>query len=363
MASRHISVRTGLLVAALCLAGCTAAGTQDRSDASTEPDRAAMRADLDRLAGDTADFELVRAVVAATSDEILLERYSEADAETSWNVRGVTVSVLSTLVGIALDEGLIEGPDATLAELLPERARAMPPPVARTTLRQLLTMTAGVPTGTAFTAADDWVRAIIRNPRTRPAGDFEYSQGTAHLLAAIVARASGMPVLDYARSRLFDPLGIDTRPAMQGPAGVGIGRFTAYAEAGFAWPRDRQGVHAGWSGLKLKPRDLVELGRLVLADGIRDGEQLVSRAWLDDATSTQVPVEDEERTGFGYLWWTDQLDGAHAAVSVGWGGQLLVVVPSRDLVVVTVGRSVGADDLLNVVEDAIVTNVPEQPAS
>jgi CubicO group peptidase (beta-lactamase class C family) len=360
MASRHISVRTGLLVAALCLAsvGCSAAGSQGTADPPTEPDRAAMRADLDRLASDAADFELVRAVVAATSDEILLERYAESEAETTWNVHGVIGSVMSTLVGIAVDEGLVEGPDAPLAELLPQHAEAMSPAVARTTLRQLLTMTGGFPKGMEFTTADDWVRTILENPSARPGGDFTYSQATAHLLAAIVARAGEVSVLDFARSRLFDPLGIDTRPAMQGPAG--IGRTPEFVEAGFAWTRDPQGVHAGWNGLKLRPRDLVELGRLVLADGIRDGEQLVSKAWLDDATSRQVPVTGA-RDGYGYLWWTDELDGEHAAIAHGAGGQLLVVVPARDLVVVTAARGMSAETLLDVVEEAIVAHVPDRP--
>lgn len=361
MANRHISIRTGLLVATLCLlpVGCTAARSQDTTyTPPTQPDVAAMAADLDRLAEDTADFDLVRAVVAATSDEVLLERYHEADRDTSWNVHGITGSVVATLVGIAVDEGMIEGPDATLAELLPDEAEAMSPRVARTTLRQLLTMTAGFPSGRDFTTADDWVSEIVQNPATPPGREFAYSQATAHLLAAIVARAGEVSLLDFARSQLFDPLGIETRPAMQGPAG--IGRTPAFRQAQFAWTRDPQGVHAGWNGLKLRPRDLVALGRLVLAEGIHDGEQIVSKSWLDDATTAQVPVTGA-RDGYGYLWWTDQLDGEDAAISQGAGGQLLVVVPSRDLVVVTVGRGISPQTLVDVVEEAIVTHVADVP--
>lgn len=360
MANRHIAVRTGLLAAALCLAtvGCTASGSQDTSSTSTEPDRVAMEADLERLAEETADFDLVRAVVVATSDDVLLERYHEADRDTSWNVHGVTGAVISTLVGVAVDEGLIAGPDATLAELLPTQAEAMPPRVARTTLRQLLTMTAGFPSGRDFTTADDWVRSIVQKPEGPPGSDFAYSQATAHLLAAIVARAGQVSVLDFARAQLFDPLGIETRPAMQGPAG--IGRTPEFRRAQFAWTRDPQGVHAGWNGIKLRPRDLVALGRLVLAEGIHNGEQIVSKAWLDDATAPKVPVTGA-RDGYGYLWWTDELDGADAAIAQGAGGQLLVVVPTRDLVVVTAGRGISPQTLVDVVEEAIVTNVPEQP--
>jgi CubicO group peptidase (beta-lactamase class C family) len=355
-----------LVAAALVLLGCSG---NDTSTGSTAPDVAAMRADLRELARNTPSFDEVRAIVVATPDEILLEQYYGADRATTWDLQSVTKSVVSTLVGIAVDEGLIDSVDEPLERLLPRQAAAMPPAVARTTLRQLLTMQGGFPAGLgplgpAFMDSRDWVRTILRTPTGPPGERFVYSNGTAHLLAAIVQQASGMSVLDFARSRLFDPLAIDTRPAMQAEAVPAS--TTAYEDAAFAWPRDPQGVHTGWWGLKLRPRDLVEIGRLVLAQGIWDGVQLVSGSWLDDATSPQV-VLDGRRTGYGYQWWTDEVDGDPVAEAIGYGGQLLVVVPDRDLVVVTTSE-VSLDDvrrqgiqvevLLTVVEEAVLAHVP-----
>ena len=359
-----------LVVAGLVLLGCSGGGT---SAGETEPDVAAMRADLRKLAKDTRDFDAVRAVVVATSDDILLERYYGTDRDQTWDVQSVTKSVVSMLVGIALDEGLIADLDTPLKRLLPRDAGAMSPAVARTTLRQLLTMQGGFPpgldpTGPQFTGSADWVREILRTPAGPAGEEFVYSNGTAHLLAAVVQQATGMSVLDFARSRLFGPLRIDTRPALQPlavPANLG-----AYQKAAFAWPRDPQGVHTGWWGLKLRPRALVKLGRLVLAGGIWRDAQLVSGAWLDEATSTQVEV-DGLRDGYGYQWWTDEVDGDAVAEAIGYGGQLLVVVPERDLVVVTVSevspddmsrQGIQVDLLVSVVEEAILAHVPARPA-
>ena len=347
-----------LVVAGLVLLGCSGNGT---SAGRAEPDVAAMRVDLRKFARDTLNFEEVRAVVVATSDEILLERYYGTGRDETWDLQSVTKSVVSTLVGIALDEGLITNLEAPLDQLLPAPPPAVAPPPA--------TMQGGFPpglepTGPSFIGTQDWVRAILRSPDGPRGEEFVYSNGTAHLLAAVVEQASGMSVLDFARSRLFDPLGIDTRPALQSV--VTRTEIRDYEDAAFAWPRDPQGVHTGWTGLKPRPRDLVKIGRLVLADGVWDGVQLVSGAWLEQATSTQVEV-DGLRQGYGYQWWTDEVGGDAVAEAIGYGGQLLVVVPDRDLVVVTTSevslddmsrQGIQSDLLLAVVEEAVLAHVP-----
>ena len=312
---RTVRLPVLLVAAGLVLLGCSGSGT---STGQAEPDVAAMRADLEKFARDTVSFEQVRAVVVATSDEILLEEYYGTARDETWDLQSVTKSVVSTLVGIALDEGLITDLDAPLDQLLPRDAGAMTPAVARTTLRELLTMQGGFPpglepTGPSFIGTQDWVQAILRTPAGPRGEAFVYSNGTAHLLAAVVEQASGMSVLDFARSRLFDPLGIDTRPALQSV--VTRTEIRDYEDAAFAWPRDPQGVHTGWTGLKLRPRDLVKIGRLVLADGIWDGVQLVSGAWLEEATSTQVEVDGLQQ-GYGYQWWTDEVGGDAVAEAI-----------------------------------------------
>jgi CubicO group peptidase (beta-lactamase class C family) len=178
------------------------------------------------LAGDlTGASEDVRAVLVTVGGRPVLERYYDSSAEATSGVFSVTKSVMSILIGIALDEGDLGSVEQTLAELLPEYATTMAQEVAGVTLRQVLTMTAGLPEDTAgsdplpFETADDWIAAIVSGGLVRPAGeDFAYASAGSHLLSAILVEATtGRPVLDYAREKLFDPLGIDTDPRRGAP--------------------------------------------------------------------------------------------------------------------------------------------------
>ena len=98
-----------------------------------------------------------------------------------------------------------------------------------------------------------------------PGVAFEYSNSSAHLVAAVLQNAVDQPVLDYARARLFDPLGIDTQPAWHG---LDTGSPTSgFNKPGFAWAVDRAGVSIGAFGLKLTPADMIKLGELYVNDG------------------------------------------------------------------------------------------------
>ena len=206
---------------------------------------------------------------------------------------------------------------------------------------------------------------ILTNPVSPPGGPFLYSNGTSHLLAAILEEATGTSALEFARSRLFGPLGIDTRPAMRGIV-TPTENLAAHEKAGFAWPVDPQGVSTGWWGIKLQPRDMVKLGQLFLADGRWEGQQVVPADWVDQrppnrSTSTTIrvrlPVVDGHRRR------------TVAFQAMGYGGQLIEVVPDRHLVVVTT-TEVHLDDatshgidlnlLLNILDDAIVSRFPAE---
>ena len=269
----------------------------------------------------------------------VVEKYfAGASSDSYWETASVTKSFLSTLVGIAIADGKISGVDATLAELLPSHVRQMTPPVARTRLRHVLTMTGGFPGTEADLLADmsspDPVGTILRGSRGAPGG-FVYSDEGAHIVAAILAEATGSSVLEYARDRLFAPLGIESEPAFEAritPTGPIAEELAAkYAAADFAWPTDSRGTHTGWGLLKLRPLDLVKLGQLFLDHGRWRGKQVVPASWVRDATSAQV---QGAAGNYGYEWWVTEADGEPAYQALGFGGQLIEVVPNRDLVVV-----------------------------
>ena len=366
--------RLGLLIVAVgafLVAACTPGATsqEDRE----VPSREELAKAIVRFGEPFHDFDQLRAVVVATGDEIVFEQYYETDANAYWSMQSVTKSVVSTLIGIALAEGLIEDLDATLAEMIPSYIEVMSPQTAEITLRQLLTMTAGFPGGEAapgpgFVESKDWVRHILTHPELPPGETFQYSNGTSHLLSAILTEATGASALEYARSRLFDPLGIDTRPALVRTRGS-MSReeaFAAYDRADFSWPADPQGVSTGWWGLRLRPRDMVRIGQLFLSGGRWEGEQLVPADWVEQATREQVSADMMD--GYGFQWWTQQTDGEHSFQAIGYGGQQIVVVPDRGLVVVLATEVLQADPssrgidnqvLSALVADTIVSRFPD----
>jgi len=166
-------------------------------------------------------FEDLRAVLVLVGGRPLVERYYDSSAEATSNVASVTKSLMSILVGVALDEGDLGSVDQTLAELLPDYAAIMTPDVAGVTLEQVLTMTAGLPEDPRAAApphylTEDWVAAILTGRLEQPPGtSFAYASAGSHLLSAILVEATGRSVLDYARDKLFDPLGINTDPAAE----------------------------------------------------------------------------------------------------------------------------------------------------
>lgn len=336
--TRTLAGLTVALLICVVLVSCTSSAEPDSSTGAGAPlsssEVEALTTEVAAYLGSQDIFDDVRAVLVATGDEVVLAEYQLAGPEDFFGTESVTTSVMSTLVGIAIGDGLIEGVDATLGELLPDET--MRPEVAATTLEQVLTMTGGF-AGTwfdpdqEFMRAPDWTRAVLRDAEPAEAGTFAYSDGGAHLLSAVLSEATGTSVLSYARRVLLDPLGVDSRPAAQ-PLAVRR-NAAAYDAADFAWPVDPQGRALGWVLLKLRPEDLLAFGRLHLAEGRWEGRQVVPADWVAEATRSRLEASGAGE-GYGYLWWVDEADGSPSYRAWGYGGQMVEVVPERDLVVV-----------------------------
>ncbi|WP_270886205.1 serine hydrolase domain-containing protein [Pedococcus sp. 5OH_020] len=343
---RHFLVMVVLAAVALPSAACDqrppAAPVPGTRSSTSAPDPVAAAVAADFNAHTTDDQ--IRAIIVTTSGRTRFERYYGSSAEEYRSAFSVTKSVVSTLVGLAISEGELRLDDR-LSKMLPRYAAEMSPRVAAVTLRQLLTMTAGfTDTSSGFGSSEllnspDWVRFIIRHQDDAPGKLFAYSDYGAHLLSPILEQATGQPVLSYARSHLFDPLGIPTRPAAQ-PL-IDDAHLGQYERAGFAWPVDPQGHALGAAHLKIRPQDMTRLGQLFLQGGQWQGRQVVPAAWVRQATSAQAgaafqPSTDGRfaPTNYGYLWWVTTVDGTPSYFAWGLGGQLVQVVPDRNLVMV-----------------------------
>jgi len=253
------------------------------------------------------------------------------------NVYSCTKSVVSTLVGIAIDNGEIEGVDARLIDLFPD---VTPQNISEwkesITLRDLLMMSAG------FDARDSWLYEWERLDEMHDADDavqyvmdlamafepgsrFEYTNCVSHLLSCLITEKTGMSASEYADEHLFGPLGITN----------------------YEWEADNAGRSWGYSNLYMRPRDMAKIGYLFLKEGEWDGEQLVSESWVREATRHRIDAN--LRDGYGYQWWVDD-DGYYLAL--GNMGQFIFVIPEHDMVAVFTG---GTSDTFS-----YTINLPEQ---
>ncbi|WP_344090560.1 serine hydrolase [Microbacterium deminutum] len=349
---RRVAAAAAAFVTSASLILVPACSPSDHDSASA----AKLSSDVQSFLQRFDEYDKVRAVLVDQGGETVLALWRGQHAHDYVNVGSATGSVVSILIGIAIDQGRISGLDATLGELLPAYRGAMTREVAAITLRAILSNTAGFAPGGStpyndqlnLTASTDWVGTIIADRVARGPGDgsFAYSNAGAHLLAAILDEATEGSVLDDARKQLFDRIGIRSEPAWVHPVRSVEVRNTVLAEgyfaAGFAWPTDPRGTQVGAGLLKLRPEDLLALGRLYVDGGVWDGRRVVSREWVE--ASTRSHAETGRRpSGYGYGWWVDRTDHGPVFLALGYGGLMLAAVPERDLVVVVVSDYNGRD--------------------
>jgi len=320
-----------LLITAL-VSGCGShsAPTVEKTGTWSHATPAREHVDAKRLAA--ADQWARRHVPALTSllvarhGRLVLDRYYHLGASNQRvPILSVTKSVVSTLVGIALGEGKLKTLDVKLGDVLGSDIPADADPRVRSiTLRELLTMTAGFGStatdpfgdgGNAYRTTPDWVHTILGSPlASDPGTAFAYDNGDAHLVSAVLQHVIGETAAAFARANLFRPLRIDS----------------------WNWPADRQGVTDGAAGLELYPRDLAKLGELYLRAGRWGDRQVVPASYVSAATGDQVsPEAAVPGLGYGYLWWTYRGPGIpRISFALGSGGQFVIVMPSRDAVIV-----------------------------
>lgn len=269
----------------------------------------------------------VRAIVVVRGGRRVFERYrADTGPDDLLPVYSVTKSVTAALVGAAVGAGAFKSLDQPIGAFLPEAAEeGIDPRVRDITIRHLLTLTAGfdpdAPGGRSFGRSSLWRLSLRRPLAADPGTRFAYDNPACNLLPVLVARATGGSAETFARERLLGPLGIGHH----------------------AWPTDGEGHPLAAAGLRMTARDMARFGQLFLAGGRWEGRALVPEAFVRDATREHneggppVPL-----ASYGYLWWIARAPGeARAYFASGFGGQLVYVVPDRDLVVAMAADNVG----------------------
>ena len=273
------------------------------------------------------------AFVVVHEDRVVYERYFEGSAPDSLQTSfSAAKSFVSTLVGIAIDEGLIGSIEDRVTKYLPELA-ARDPDFRKITLRDLLTMSSGIRyrEGGFPSLGDDTytyygvdLRDIALN-RTRiaePPGSWHYNNYHPLLLGLVLERTTGTSVSDFMARRLWQPLG---------------------AEADATWNLDseRSGFEKMESGLNAIAVDYARFGLLFLHDGQWNDRPIVSKRWVRAATGADTKGQ-ASYFSYGYFWWLDP-DHPGRFYAFGKYGQFVYVAPDADVVVVRLGRDLGVD--------------------
>lgn len=243
--------------------------------------------------------------------------------ETLHDLRSVTKSVVGLLYGIALAEGKVPPPEAPLYAQFPEYAdlgrqagRYLIRVEHALTMRMGLAWNENLPytdprnSEIAMERAPDRYRFVLEQRIIEaPGGRWIYSGGAVAVLARLIEKGTGMPVDQYAKVRLFDPLGIKR----------------------FEWVAGRDGVPSAASGLRLTLPDLARLGQMIVDGGVYEGRRVVPEAWLDRSFRGRVRLGGTVR--YGYLWYMVGAETAPTVFGAGNGGQRLTLSRQAGLVV------------------------------
>lgn len=288
-------------------------------------------------------------------------------ASVKHDIRSVTKSIVSALTGIAIGEGAITSLDQPVVQWFPEWPDLNTADRRRVTLAHALAMTSGLrwnedipytnPLNDEMRMTRDSLplRFALAAPfALTPGADFNYNGGLTHVMAAVIERATKTPIEDYARTKLFEPLGITD----------------------VEWVGDLAGMPAAASGLRLRARDLAKFGSLYLHAGRWNGRQVLPAEWVATSTTRhvrfppRVGADSGGEFGYGYFWWYNCYPTTsglvEARTAVGNGQQRIFVLPGLDMVVTilagryndfTTGGSLGTRILREHVIPAVRTGI------
>ena len=285
---------------------------------------------------DAAARQLPRlhSLLVSRRGEVVFEQYYNGTRrDRPANIKSASKSVISALVGIAIERKQIAGVRAPITTWFPQLATDPDPRKRAITVEDLLTMRSGLE-GTsnrnygAWVLSRNWVQHALARPMfAAPGEEMEYSTGNTHLLSAIITSASGQSTWQFANEVLGKPLGFSLPP----------------------WPRDPQGIYFGGNDMLMTPRQMLAFGELYRNGGRAGGRQVVPQQWVTrscegrerrfrrgdrrfDPDGIPDPMRDRR---YGYGWWVRDFGDREVCFAWGYGGQYIFVAPELDLVIVT----------------------------
>jgi CubicO group peptidase (beta-lactamase class C family) len=275
--------------------------------------------DFSAAAKAAASLQQMHSLLISHQGRLALEYYAQGQSPARLaNIKSASKSIISTLVGIAIEQNLIPGLHEPIVRWFPELRKDPDPRKQAITIENLLTMRSGLASTSGgdygpWVTSRNWVRYALDRPMVSdPGTSMEYSTGTSHILSAILTRATKRTTRQYASEVLGKPLGF------------------VFAN----WTRDPQGIYFGGNEMAMTPRQMVAYGELYLNRGRAGSRQVVSADWVARSCVPVTRSRYDRTREYGTGWWIQDVGGHGACFAWGYGGQYIMVFRELDLVVV-----------------------------
>jgi len=287
--------------------------------------------DVYRCVHNEDNFWQIRSLLVFRNNNLVAESYMKDsnDRTSPGAVWSCTKQVVGILAGIAVDQGLLSTND-TIADHLPN---VSPRDKNQITIDNLLSMRSGIDYENGGISGNSTI--LLRQKPSNsleyvlglgmdasPGTRYRYKDGDPHIISAILQERTGRTTRDWAWEVLFCKIGISR----------------------LQWHTYKDGITMGGFGILTTPRELAKIGQLVLNDGMWNGEQIVSSAWITEMTSSKISDSEthEKNITFGYFWWKDT--GRDISLMRGHGGQFVFINKAKNLIVVITSEPNTQDD-------------------
>ena len=292
------------------------------------------------------NFGRVHSVLIAKNGKLVFEKYFEGFYLNDLNsLQSCTKSIGSLLIGLAIDKGYIKSVDEKLIDFFPAYKVDVGEEWNKVELKHLLSQSTGIDWkkdihDKIYQISNDVIETTFEQKFSHAPGKiFEYRNPQIDLLSGIIIKSSEISVQDFAEKYLFKPLNIFK----------------------YSWTNFKKTNYPLMSGsLALSSRDMLKIGQLVLNEGKWNGEQVISKKWIDEATSFKI--KSDQTFDYGYLWWLGESKNKpdlKVIFAMGGGGQFIIIVPKTNLVVAITADNMDRDTgiLLTMVDDYIINSI------
>lgn len=255
---------------------------------------------------------------------VFQEYYNGKTKDSLCDVQSLTKGLMSILIGIAIDKNYIKNVHEPIKKYFPNEFQNLTDKKKNTiTIKHLLNQTSGL-SWNGYLEHGEWLNSedpisfvLKKELENTPGKKYNYNSGATHLLSVIISRASGKSTLEFANEFLFNPLAINSTD----------------------WDKRNKGYYDGSGlGLKMKPIDLMKIGQLLENRGKWNDEQLVSTAWIQKLFNDSEKYSTEwglRNSKHGFCWYQSEFNGNKIDYGMGYGGQFIIMIPHKKLIIVT----------------------------